>query len=183
MTTRTGYTTAEDLLVMPDDGCRYELVRGELKKMAPAGHVHGKTAMRATLPLGQYVAANGLGEVYAAETGFILNRNPDTVRAPDVSFIRQDRVQEVGDTAGYWPGAPDLAIEVVSPGDSFNEVEEKVFDWLWAGTLMVVVVNPGRRTVTVYRSPSDIVLLTENDVLEGGNVVPGWSLPVKDMFA
>jgi Uma2 family endonuclease len=180
MSTRTQLVTAEELLRMPDDGFRYELVCGELRKMPPAGHVHGRLAATLTASLVRYVTANQLGAVYAAETGFILRRNPDTVRAPDVAFIRQQRVQEVGDVAGYWPGAPDLAIEVVSPSDSYAEVEEKVFEWLEAGTLMVLVVNPRRRSVTVYRSLADIIVL--NDALDGGDVVPGWIMPVKDIF-
>jgi Uma2 family endonuclease len=182
MSTRTQLVTAEELLRMPDDGFRYELVCGELRKMPPAGHVHGRLAATLTASLVRYVTANQLGAVYAAETGFILRRNPDTVRAPDVAFIRQQRVQEVGDVAGYWPGAPDLAIEVVSPSDSYAEVEEKVFEWLEAGTLMVLVVNPRRRSVTVYRSLADIIVLTQNDALDGGDVVPGWTMPVRDIF-
>jgi Uma2 family endonuclease len=182
MSTRTQLVTAEELLRMPDDGFRYELVCGELRKMPPAGHVHGRLAATLTASLVRVVTANQLGAVYAAETGFILRRNPDTVRAPDVAFIRQQRVQEVGDVAGYWPGAPDLAIEVVSPSDSYAEVEEKVFEWLEAGTLMVLVVNPRRRSVTVYRSLADIIVLTQNDALDGGDVVPGWTMPVKDIF-
>ncbi len=121
--------------------------------------------------------------VCAAETGFRIGRDPDTVRAPDVAFIRRARVEEAGEAEGFWPGAPDLAVEVVSPGDSFAEVEEKVSDWLAAGCRMVVVVNPRRRTATVYRSRSDVTLLAEDDVLDGGDVVPGWRVPVRELFA
>jgi Uma2 family endonuclease len=183
MSTITHRMTAEDLLRMPDDGFRYELVKGELKKMAPAGHVHGRIVVNISTPLDQYVRANRLGAVYAAETGFKLASDPDVVRAPDVAFIRQSRVEEIGDIQGYWPGAPDLAIEVISTYDSYNDVEEKVFDWLEAGTRMVVVVNPRKKSVTVYRSLTQITVLTGSDVLEGGEVVPGWSLPVPDIFA
>ena len=183
MSAKPGLATSEELLAMRHDGLRHELVDGELKKMAPAGHVHGKTGIQVTLPLAQYVAAKGLGQVYAAETGFILRCDPDTVRAPDVSFVCHERVRAVGDTAGYWPGAPDLAIEVVSPSDRYGDIEEKVFEWLGAGTLMVVVVNLGTRSVTVYRSRSEIVSLTHGDILDGGDVVPGWSMPVRDIFA
>jgi Uma2 family endonuclease len=120
--------------------------------------------------------------VYAAETGFKLASNPDHVRAPDCAFIRRERVVAVGETAGFWPGAPDLAIEVVSPGDSFVEVEEKVFDWLDAGSLAVIVVNPKKRSATVYRSVSDVRVLGEEEVLAVEDVVPGWGLPVRDLF-
>jgi Uma2 family endonuclease len=176
--------TADDLLRMPDDGFRYELVRGELRKMAAAGHRHGRVAINVTLPLGQYVQSHNLGIVYAAETGFRLASDPDTVRAPDVAFVRRERAEAVGDAEGYWPGAPDLAVEVVSPRDTYTEVEEKILAWVDAGTRMVIVVNPRKRSVTVYRSRSDIIVLvlSENDVLDAGEVVPGWTMPVRDVF-
>lgn len=175
--------TAEELLRMPDDGFRYELVRGELRKMTPAGNVHGRVAMNVGISLGSHVKTHDLGAVYAAETGFKLAGNPDTVRAPDVAFVNWERLEEVGETEGYWPGAPDLAVEVISPGDSYVEVDEKVFDWLEAGTKMVVVVNPRKCSATVYQSLTDIVVLTETDVLDGGDVVPGFRLAVREIFA
>ena len=183
MTTQTRPITADDLLRMPDDGFRYELVEGNLREMAPAGHQHGRIAINVSTPLAQHVKANNLGVVYAAETGFKLASNPDTVRAPDVAFVRRERVESVGDSEGFWPGAPDLAVEVVSPGDSYTDVEEKVFDWLDAGTRLVIVVNPRKRLVTLYRSLTDVVVLTEADVLDGGDVVPGFAMPVKDIFS
>jgi Uma2 family endonuclease len=175
--------TAEELARIPDDGFRYELVRGELRRMTPAGNVHGRIAMNVAAPLFQHVRAHNLGSVYAAETGFRLTSDPDTVRAPDVAFVRRARVEAVGEVEGYWPGAPDLAVEVVSPGDSYAEVEEKVFDWLEAGTKMVLTVNPRKRSVTVYQSLVDITVLIKTDVLNGGEVVPGFRLAVRDVFA
>lgn len=175
--------TAAELLRMPSDTVRRELVRGELREMTPAGHWHGRVAMRLALHLGPFVLANNLGEIYAAETGFILEVDPDTVRAPDVAFVRRERVRAVGDSEGYWRGAPDLAVEVVSPGDTFSEVEEKVFEWLDAGARMVVVVNPKKRTATVYRSRTEITVLTEEDALDGADVVPGWRLPLREIFS
>ena len=183
MSTTTHLMTAEELLAMPDDGFRYELVEGDLRQMSPAGHNHGRIAMRLAIPLGKFVADNNLGEVYAAETGFKLRTNPDTVRAPDVSFIRLERVQEIGETEGFWPGAPDLAVEVNSPGDTIREVEEKVEEWLNAGTSLVWVVSPKLHTVTAYRSLTDIVTLTERDMLDGGDVVPGFQYSVADLFS
>lgn len=182
MSTTTQLMTAEELLKLPRGRFRYELVEGELRQMSPAGHNHGRIAIRLTLPLGQYVAAHKLGEVYAAETGFKLKTNPDTVRAPDVSFIRQERVEQIGNTEGFWPGAPDLAVEVNSPGDTVGEVEEKVQEWLNAGARLVWVVSPKLRAVTVYRSLTDIVTLTEKDMLDGGEVVPGFQFPVAELF-
>lgn len=175
--------TAKELLRMPDDGFRYELVRGELRRMTPAGSVHGRIAMNFGTALNNHVKAHDLGTVYAAETGFRLTDDPDTVRAPDVAFVSRGRIEAVGEVEGYWPGAPDLAVEVISPADSHVEVEEKVFDWLEAGTSMVLTINPRRRSVTVYRSLADITILTEKDVLDGGEVVPGFRLAVREVFA
>lgn len=183
MSATTELMTAEDLLKLPRGRSRYELVNGELRQMSPAGHNHGRIAMRVATPLSQFVDENELGEVYAAETGFKLKSNPDTVRAPDVSFIRQERVENVGETKGYWVGVPDLAVEVVSPGDTVAEVEEKVAEWLEYGTPLVWVVSPKLHTVTVYRSLTDINVLTENDTLDGGEVVPGFHYPVAKLFA
>jgi len=175
--------TAEELLQMPDDGLRYELVKGELVKMAPAGHGHGVLAMEIGWRLAQHVATHSLGQVCAAETGFRIASNPDTVRAPDVVFISQGRVEGVGLVDGYWPGAPDLAVEVISPTDIYTAVQAKVLDWLDAGTLMVAVVNPRQQTVTVYRSRTDINILTVNDIMDGQDVVSGWTLAIQDLFA
>lgn len=181
--TTTKLMTAEELLSLPDDGSRYELVEGELRQMSPAGHNHGRIAMRLAVPLGQHVEENGLGEIYAAETGFLLSTNPDTVRAPDIAFVKQARVDEVGEAKSYWPGAPDLAVEVVSPNDKVSEIEEKVKEWMEAGTPLVWVVSPKLHAVTVYRSLTDIVILTEKDMLDGGEIVPGFLYPIAKLFA
>ena len=182
MSTQTKHISAEELLQMPDDGLRRELVNGELRTMTPAGHPHGRIAVRMTWPLAQHVEENGLGAVYAAETGFVLSRDPDTVRAPDVAFVRRERVEEVGEAGGYWPGAPDLVIEVVSPDDAYADVEGKVSEWLRAGTRMVVVVDPSNRTARVHRSPTDVTTLLEDGEIDGGDVVPGWRLPTRKIF-
>ncbi len=167
--------TAEQLLLMPEDGVRRELVEGEMNLV---GSVHGRIAAH----LFQHVENHELGAVLAAETGFKISSNPDTVRAPDVAFVRRERIEEVGEVEGYWPGAPDLAIEVVSPNDSYTGVEEKVAAWLVAGTRTVVVVEPRTRTLTVRPSRTEIRVFTEGDVLDVGEVVPGWTLPVADVF-
>ena len=173
--------TASDLLQMPDDGFRYELVRGELRQMAPAGQGHGGVTVNITVPLGVYVKQQNLGRVYAAETGFVISNEPDTVRAPDVAFVRKERLVDLS-LKGYFPGFPDLVVEVISPNDVYGEVEEKVAEWLSAGTSKVIVVNPRQQTVKVHRSLTEITVLTEDDVLDGGDVVPGWQLPVREIF-
>jgi Uma2 family endonuclease len=174
--------SADELIIMPDDGFRYELVKGELRRMNPAGNVHGRVTMSFAWRLAQYVEEHQLGTVYAAETGFRLASDPDTVRAPDVAFVSRARVEMVGEVEGFWPEAPDLAVEVLSPGDSYAEVEEKVFAWLGAGTKMVVVINPQQRSATVYKSPTNIIALAEANLLAGGDIVPGFELAVREIF-
>lgn len=183
MTTHVKLTTAEELLHLPHNGFRYELIRGELKKMAPAGNEHGSIAALVTGLLVTHVRAHKLGKVYAAETGFKLMTDPDTVRAPDVAFVSQKRLDEVGPVQGYWPGAPDLVVEVISSNDLYTEVSEKVGEWLEAGSKMVVVINPRRHQVLVHHSPTDVKVLGKDDTLESGNVVPGWELHVKELFS
>lgn len=182
MAITTPKITAEDLLLMPDDGWRYELVRGELQKMPPAGAEHSNLGVKFTTYLNLFVVQNDLGLVFGADGGFIIARDPDTVRAPDAAFASKARVQQVRDRRGYWPGPPDLALEVLSPGDTYTEIREKALEWLAAGCRMVVVQDPRKRTITVYRSPEDIITLTEGDTLDGGDVVPGWSVAVKELF-
>ena len=183
MVSKPRLVTAEELLEMPDDGFRYELVRGELRKMAPAGLRHGTSAENIVASLLPHVRANNLGRVPLAETGFLLATNPGQVRVPDVVFVSRERFEEVGPVEGFFPGPPDLAIEVISPYDRYSEVEEKVSDWLAAGTLMVVVVEPRRRTASVRLPGQEPITLNEQDTLDGGDVVPGWSMPVADIFA
>lgn len=174
--------TAEELLGLPDDGKRHELVEGELKEMTPAGARHGSAAAALTVLLGQHVGAKRLGTVLAAETGFIISRNPDTVRAPDVSFVAQERIPPEGPPEGYWELAPDLAVEVVSPNDTAAGVQSKVQMWLESGVRLVWVVYPETRSVVAYRSLKEISTFTAGDTLGGGDVVPGFECKVAEIF-
>jgi Uma2 family endonuclease len=182
MSTTLELITAEDLLELQFDGTRYELVKGELIKMPPAGNLHGRQTMRLSWRLAQYVEANDLGVVYAAETGFKLSNNPDTVRGADIAFVSKKRLEGINEIAGYFPGAPDLAVEVISPGDTYTEVEEKVAEYLESGTQLVWIVNPRRKTITVYRAMNDITILADKDILDGGEVVRGFNCKVSDIF-
>jgi Uma2 family endonuclease len=128
------------------------------------------------------VKANKLGVVFGAETGFKIASSPDTVRAPDIAFVRRERIPESGIPKEFWPGAPDLAVEVLSPGDRIKAVEEKVGDWLASGASAVWVVDPKRKSVTVYRSLKDTQTLLEDDELDGQTVVPGFRCRVADIF-
>ena len=153
--------------------------------MAPAGNKHGYLALEMGAELRNHVKASKLGRTYTAETGFKIASDPDTVRAPDAAFVSQARLDRIGEVEGYWPGAPDLAVEVVSPNDVHTEVVEKSLSWLEAGCRMVLVVDPGQRTVTVYRSLEDIRILRAEagDVVDGTDVVPGWRLALAELFA
>ncbi len=173
--------TADELLRLPDDGQRHELVAGELRTMPPSGEEHGAVAMTLGADLGHYVRVHGLGRVLGAGTGFLLTIDPDTVRAPDVAFISRGRAT-THPVPDYWPGAPDLVVEVVAASDLYTDVEEKVAMWLEHGTQMVIVVNPCGRTVMVHRSPTQARWLTIKDALDGEDVVPGWTMPVRDLF-
>ena len=175
--------TAEQLLAMPDDGNRHELIAGELQMMSPAGSRHGRIAMRLGSMLEQHVRGNNLGTVYAAETGFLISRHPDTVRAPDVAFVGKSKLDALGASEGYLPLAPDLAVEVISPNDSSTQVETKARMWLEAGTTMVLVVDPATRTVRVYRTKNAIHVLSDADRLDAHDVVPGWKPSVGEFFA
>lgn len=174
--------TADQLSRMPDDGNRYELVAGELRKTLPAGWRHGAAGGNLHSLLGHHVIEQDLGKVLGAKPGFLLARDPDTVRAPDIAFLQKDRFEGRPPEEAFWPGAPDLAVEVVSPGDTTGEVDEKVMAWLDAGAVAVWVVNPKWRSVTVYRSATSIKTLTEKDDLEGEEVVPGFRCRVADLF-
>jgi Uma2 family endonuclease len=182
MATATVLMTAEELEHLPNKDKLHELVRGELRTMPAAGFEHGLIGINLASPLAAYVRAHALGYVVLAETGFLLSRDPDTVRAPDIGFVTRERIEKLGVTKKYWPGAPDLAVEIVSPNDTVNELDEKVQDWLAAGTRLVWVVNPRRRTVTVHALGAKPVILTDTDVLDGGDVVPGFRIAVAEPF-
>ena len=175
--------TAEELLRLPDGNCRHALVRGELQRMAAAGFRHGVVVMNVAGPLSRHVKAHRLGVVCGAETGFVLARRPDTVLAPDMAFVRQDRIPASGPPAAFWEGAPDLAVEVTSPGDTRPEVADKVASWLAAGTRLVWVVDPDGESVTVQGPDRAPRRLAGSGVLDGEPLFPGFRLPVADVFA
>lgn len=182
MTVEPRLMTADQLPGLPDDGQSYELVRGKLRTMPPGGDEHGAIAGTFHLSLGPYVRAHDLGRTYIADTGYRLTADPDTVRAPDVAFVRRERVEASGRLRGYRSGAPDLVVEVISPNDLYTEVDEKVAAWLEHGAQLVFLVNPRRRAVARHRPGEAVRILTEADVLDGEDVVPGWTLAVRDLF-
>jgi Uma2 family endonuclease len=174
--------TADELLRLSHTGRRYELIRGELKEMSPAGPRHGRIAMRLGSLIEQYVRQHNLGVVYAAETGFKLRENPDTVRAADASFVAQNRIPSTGEPEGYWAIAPDLVVEVVSPNDTALEIQSKVSDWLAADCRLVWVIYPDTQMVMEYRSLTEARMLTIEETLEGFDVLPGFTCPISQIF-
>ena len=181
--TRPMTMTADDLLAMPDDGFRYELVRGELRKYPFADHIHGMQALSIGASLWLHAKANRLGATCAAGTGFELAS--DHVRAPDAAFVRKERADALMGSESedrFFPGPPDLAVEVIAHDDLYLDVEEKIADWLSAGTRAVIATNPLSRTVEIRRSPTDIVVLNEGDILEVQDIIPGWRMPVSEIF-
>lgn len=176
----TEIRTAEELLRNPHIG-RCELVRGVLHMMSPSGARHGVVAGNLFMAIGGHVRAHGLGRAFAAETGFQIRKDPDTVRAPDVAFVRTGRPPIPAH--GFYPGAPDLAVEVLSPDDRPGYVREKVAEWLESGTHAVWVVDPRDRTVTVHEPRRKAKRLDETGTLRGEDVLPGFEMSVASIFA
>ena len=181
--TSTALMTAEELLQLPDDdGFRYELINGELEKMPPPGSPHGRIAYRLSLFLGQFILDHGFGEAFATDTGFKLTSNPDTVLAPDFAFVTNEHFSEGCKTEGYWPGPPDLAVEVLSPSDRPGKVNKRVAQWFSFGTKQLWIVDPKHSTVTIYRSPVDTTTFSGSDYLESPDLFPGFRISLDRIF-
>ena len=174
--------TEEDLYAMPDDGWKYELQAGLLLSEPLPGTRHGRVAARIVELLVTHVRRHGLGVVIGNDSGFVLARSPDTVRGPDVCFVSRERFEKIGDTIRAFPGAPDLAVEVLSPSNTPAAIHAKVADYLAAGTRLVWVVDTEKETVAVYRTLLAPRLLSEADALEGEDVIPGFRASVAELF-
>ena len=172
-----------DLLALADDERHYELVRGDLLMMSPASPVQGRYAERLSRALGQYVEDHDLGEVYTAEPGFELAAEPEKiVRAPDVAFVRKERIPPADQQAGFWPLAPDLAVEIISPSETAASVQAKVQDYLAAGTQLIWLVYPDSTIVVEYQPPAQIRQYSFADTLDGGTVIPGFQYALARLF-
>jgi Uma2 family endonuclease len=183
MATGSQVMTAEELIELPRGRWRHELVRGGLRQMPLAGHQHGEVAARVLFTVGPFVQQARLGKTYAAETGFLIARDPDTVRGPDVAFVSNETLSRIAlSPQGYFPGAPDLAIEVTSPSDRRRYVDEKVAAWLEAGSQVVVVLDPRRKTGAVHRRGGQVRLLSATDQVTLPDLLPGWSLNLAETF-
>jgi Uma2 family endonuclease len=181
MSTTTRLTTAEELLAMPRGVVRRELVAGEVKVMSLLGAEESVVAMHVLVSLGTYETMRRLGRVLAGGAGFLLARSPDTVLAPDVAFVRRERIA-TGVPKTFFPGAPDLAVEVVSPSESSREVDAKAQSWLAHGAREVWVVDPADRSVTIHRAAAERRRFSGNEILESPELLPGFCCPLADIF-
>jgi Uma2 family endonuclease len=180
MATAEKLMTAEEYLALGDIGPS-ALIEGELVRMSPTGYRHGWVASNVDRALGVYLKSNKIGRVTTSEAGFLISRNPDTVRAPDVAVVRMERIPP-GGPKSFFEGAPDLAVEVLSPDDRSSDVNAKVHEWLHAGTSQVWVIDPQTKSVMVYRSAREVAALTEADTLSAPDLLPGFALPVVEIF-
>lgn len=176
--------TAEDLWRLGGGDVRRELVNGEIVEMPPAGGVHGDIVVRLATPLREWAARQRAG-VVVADVGFVLGLayDPERVRGPDLAFVSAGRLPGGKVPRGFIPGAPDLALEILSPSESASEVQQKVSDYLEAGARLVWLVAPEARTATTYRPDGSARLLREGDVLDGEDVLPGFTIPLSELFA
>ena len=175
--------TAEEFEQLPEEpGVRMELVRGRVVRMSPAAYEHGRIGSRILFLLTEHVNRESLGEVLMP-TGFRIQTNPDTVREPDVAFISRERLEETGPGRGFFDGPPDLAVEVRSPGDRRGEIASKVAQYLESGVRMVWVIDTDARSLTVYTPEGPPLVLREGDLLNGGDVVPGFRCDLRQIFS
>ncbi len=177
--------TGDDLLDLPTGmGERYELIEGKLVTMTPANFEHGVIALNAGFMLKAYVSQHKIGRVCAAETGFYTRPGKSTVRAPDAAYISYARLPAGPPPADFLRVAPELVVEVVSPGDRAGEIEQKTQEWLKFGVLMVWVVYPESRRVHIYASadPNQPHIRSAEETIEGGDVLPGFQAPISAFF-
>ena len=173
--------TIEEFATISEPG-RFDLINGEVLQMPPAGGEHGEVAGEIGRLIGNFVAERQLGRCYAAETGFILDAESQTVLAPDVAFVQKSKIPPRSERRGFVPVVPDLVVEVVSPSNRVGDVNDKIAAYLDAGVQLVWLVEPVRRRVTAYTPDRTARLLIDGDTLDGGDVLPGFSLPLAEIF-
>ncbi len=173
------FNNAEELMNLSG---RHELLKGVICEMSPPGEKHGVTASKIGYIIGKYVYENKLGVTTAAETGYKLSSNPDTVRAPDMAFKSNERIAKGGIIEGYSTVMPELVVEVNSPQDSYGRVLKKVNEWFSSGVMGVIVVDPYEKNVILYESPEHYRMFEYNDILDLGEILPGFTCRVSDIF-
>jgi Uma2 family endonuclease len=178
----TRILTAEDLEAMGEAGLRYEIVRGELREHQGMGILHGASGGRLHGALAMFVFERDLGEVLTSDTRYVFPDDPPSTLAPDISFVRGDRWPPGELPDRYGRIVPDLVAEFKSPSNTEPEMLERVNIYLEAGVPLVWLVRPSQRTITVFRADGSTRLLTETDELDGAPVLPGFRLPVSEVF-
>ena len=173
--------TAEALFALGDIG-RAELVRGEVRQMSPTGYEHGFVECNIGAALRAFVRERKLGRVFTGEVGIFIQRDPDTVRGADVAYLSQERLSRLR-SKSYLDVAPELVVEVLSPDDRWSDVTDKLSEYFGIGVEIVWVADPKKRRVHVYRSLTSVEIVGEEDLLSGGDVLSGFSLPVAEVFA
>ncbi len=179
---KTKLLTAADLLRLHSEGVRGELIRGVLCETMSVGGEHAEIVMNLGPILSNFVKPRRLGRLAASDVGVRLGRDPDTVREPDIAFISAQKLPLEIRNVGYYEVVPDLVVEIVSPNDRLAEVNDKVLMWLNYGVSLVWVVDPDSRAVEVHPTDGPVVRLGEDDILDGGAVLPGFACPVRDIF-
>ena len=180
--TDTKLLTAGELLRLYSRGVRGELIRGVLHETMPTGQEHGEIVMNLGFELGGFVKPRRLGRLTGSDAGVWLERDPDTVREPDVAFFSAEKIPPGMRVTGYSETVPDLVAEIVSPGDSRREVRDKAWMWVSYGVRLVWVVHPDKRTIDVYRPDLAVSTLGEDAFLDGADVLPGFSCAVSAVF-
>ncbi len=181
-TARAKLLTVDDLMRLSSEGVRGELIRGVLYETMPTGRQHGKVLAKLTTRLTTFVERLSGGSIEVGDVGIWLERNPDTVRAPDVAFFSTEKTPPPELAARYAEVVPDLLAEIVSPNDTARELREKAEVWLGFGVGLVWVINPDTRTVDVHRRGLPITTLTDQDVFDGLDILPGFTCAVSDIF-
>ena len=181
-TAKNKLLTAEDLLRLHSQGVKGELIKGVLHETVSAGAQHSFIAVRLLGAMGLYARRRRLGWVGGTDGGVLVERSPDTVREPDGYFVAGEWEPVEEDTDRYLEVVPDLVVEIVSPSDSDADVREKIAMWLELGVSMALEVRPASQTITVHRPGVPALTLTGDDVLDGGDVLPGFSLPLSEIF-
>ena len=181
-TTKQELLTADELLRLSSQGVRGELIRGVLCKTMSVGQEHGEIVVKLIIQLGNFIQTSRLGRLVASDSGVWLERNPDTVREPDIAFFSAEKVPPGVRVTGYSETVPDLVVEVHSPSDSMREVHDKARMWLSYGVRLVWVVHPDTRTIDVHHQEHRVSTLTETDALDGADVLPSFSCAVSDLF-
>lgn len=179
----TKQLTVDELLELDDDGCRYELMRGELVSMPPTGEAHASLMVTLSIELGGFVRRNGLGRSVSGDPGVILDRTQNLMLAPDFAFTRRERLESEQPSPGFVTIVPDFVVEILSPSERAGHINQKIQEYLAAGVSLIWIIDPPRRSITVYSVDQPTRFLTADDTIDGGAVLPGFQIRVGDLFA